>query len=44
MRIIKSIYIDYKKLDIKNEGNKNKIPITIDEGKKNIPVRKKIEP
>ena len=33
-----------EKLDIINAINKNNIPITIDEGKKNIPIRKKIKP
>ena len=35
---------DSEKLVIKNAGNKNRIPIAIVEGKKNIPKRKKIKP
>ena len=33
-----------EKLVIKSAGNKNRIPNNIVDGKKNIPIRKKIKP
>ena len=33
-----------EKLVIKNAGNKNRVPIAKVDGKKNIPIRKKIKP